>query len=114
MLETLADLPFASAVYAIENVVNGKIYIVSTLNARRRGATISRQGRRSNRYLQHAFDKPLFVSITSKFCGPGFPRRRGAPPLLPEGVSSLLCTPGDISILRRHRMFARSQRRYKM
>jgi hypothetical protein len=43
VLGTLADLPFAPAVYAIENVVNGKVDIFSSLNARRRGAIISRR-----------------------------------------------------------------------
>jgi len=43
VLDTLADLPFAPAVCAIENVVNGKVYIFSSLNARRRGAIISRR-----------------------------------------------------------------------
>jgi hypothetical protein len=79
VLDTLADLPFVPAVFTIENAVNGKVYIVSSLNARRRGATILCQGRHPNWYLQHAFDKPLFVSITSEFCEPGFLRRRRVP-----------------------------------
>jgi hypothetical protein len=63
VLDTLADLPFAPAVYAIENIVNGKVYILSSLNGRRRGAIISRRYAKAatpNRYLQRAFDKPPF------------------------------------------------------
>jgi hypothetical protein len=59
VLDTLADLPFAPASYAIENVVNGKVYVVSSLNARRGGNHFAtpRQGRHPNRYLQHPSDK---------------------------------------------------------
>jgi hypothetical protein len=64
-----ADLPGAPAVYAIENVVSGKVYILSSLNARRRGAIIARRhaSAATQPVPEARLDKPPFVSITSKF-----------------------------------------------
>ena len=54
------DLPAAPAVYAIENLVDGKVYIGSSVNASRRVQhhwyTLSQRKHR-NPYLQHAYDK---------------------------------------------------------
>ena len=58
MLDALADLPSAPAVYAIENGVDGKVYIGSSLNARRRVRHHRYQLRRGSHrdgYLQRAF-----------------------------------------------------------
>jgi predicted ATPase len=72
VLDALADLPFAPAVYAIENVVNDKVYIVSSLNARRRGCDHFAPGPPPQPVLQHAFDKPFSYQLRPNSVGRAF------------------------------------------
>jgi hypothetical protein len=59
-ISVVHDLPDGPAVHAFENVANGKLYIGSSLNARRRvrhHLNLLRRGKHRNQYFQRAYIK---------------------------------------------------------